>query len=150
MSPEIGRDISSFYQKVIMKNLLSFLQYILSVIAGYIVMVLGLFLAQDLTLGRPEVGITPFYIIFFVGIGSVLAAVAGGWVAGLIKRQKQLWPQQIMCVLLIIESTYLMMNDILTNPIWFEMLASASLLFGVLMGGWIANYGWAMPRRSRV
>lgn len=128
-----------------MKNLTIFLRYAFSVILGYLVMVLLLVVAQDLTFGRPELGTTPFLNIFFAGIGSVLAAVGGGWVAGQIKRHKQLWPQQIMCLLLIVESTYLMTNGILTNPIWFELLASMSLIFGVLIGGWIANYGWVMP-----
>lgn len=132
-----------------MKNLTTFLRYALSVIVGYVVMVLLLVVAQDLTFGRPELGTTPFYNIFFAGIGSVLAAVGGGWAAGQIKRHKQLWPQQIMCLLLIVESTYLITNGILTNPIWFELLASMSLLFGVLIGGWIANYGWVMPVMRR-
>ena len=132
-----------------MKNLTIFLRYALSVIVGYIVMVLLLVVAQDLTFGRPELGTTPFYSIVFAGIGSVLAAVIGGWAAGQIKRHKQLWPQQIMCLILIVESTYLMTNDILLNPLWFELLASMSLIFGVLIGGWIANYGWVMPIMKR-
>lgn len=132
-----------------MKNLTNVLRYTFSIIMGYLVMVLLLVVAQDLTFGRPELGITPMYNIVFAGIGSVMAAVGGGWVAGQLKRHKQLWPQQIMCLLLIVESTYLMTNGILTNPIWFEMLASMSLLFGVLIGGWIANYGWIMPAPKR-
>jgi len=130
-----------------MNKLTNVLRYVLAIVLGYAAMALLLFVVQDYTLGRPELGVTPFYLLLLVGVGSTLAAVAGGWLAGVIKKSKKLWPQVLMCLLIITESTYLMAEGITDNPIWFEMIASASLLLGILVGGWVANYGWIMPKK---
>lgn len=133
-----------------MNQLLHLLMILVAAVVGYAVMVLFLILVQDLTLGRPELGKTSFLIILLVGIGSTLAAGIGGWVAGKIKKSRQLHPQILMCCLLIVESTYLITNQITINPVWFEIMASMSLLFGVLIGGRVANYGLSLRARNAI
>lgn len=117
----------------------------LAVVAGYAVMILGLLLTQDLSLGRVEFGITPFWKIPLVGIGALASAALGGWVAFLISKSKKLIPQIIMAGFTIFETTALLMEGVLTNPLWFELLSELTLIVGIIGAGYLASKGRLFP-----
>ena len=117
----------------------------LAVVAGYAVMILGLLLTQDLSLGRVEFGITPMWKIPLVGIGALASAALGGWVAFLISKSKKLIPQIIMAGLTVVETTALLMEGALTNPLWFELLAELTLIVGIIGAGYLASKGRLFP-----
>ncbi|MDW3652161.1 MAG: hypothetical protein R8P61_34115 [Bacteroidia bacterium] len=119
----------------------------LAVVAGYAVMILGLLLTQDLSLGRVEFGITPLWKIPLVGIGALASAALGGWVAFLISKSKKLIPQIIMAGFTIFETTALLMEGALTNPLWFELLSELTLIVGILGAGYLASRG-SLPSTS--
>lgn len=104
---------------------------IVATIVGYLVMVLFIALVQDLTFGGIDYYDSSLFELFFAGLGTFLAAVIGGFVA--FKIGGNPYPNYTMCILAIVETIYLISAGILTGPLWFEIMASGSLIVGILL-----------------
>lgn len=120
--------------------LLQSLKLLVSVVVGYAVMVLAITLVQEVFFNGVQIGKTPIWQIGVIGIGTVLSAFLGGYVSQLINRKHALTPQIIMSAMTVVETIYLISNNITGNPIWFEIPAELSLIFGIMSGGYYARF----------
>ena len=119
-----------------MQKLKNILLVLIAVIAGYFVMVIGLYISQDAFFGGIVIGETPLWQVAIAGIGAFVSAFAGGWVAARLSPFTNWAPQIIMGLETIVESIYLFQSGKFPNPLWFDIGAEITLLVGIFAGGY--------------
>ena len=119
-----------------MQTIKNILGTLLAFILGYAVMVVGLYLSQDLFFGGIHIGETKLWQVAIAGFGAVVSAFAGGFVAGKIAPVKTFLPQIILAGETVIESIYLYLTGVFTNPLWFDILSELTLMVGIVAGGY--------------
>ena len=67
----------------------------------------------------------------------VLAAVVGGYVAGLIAGRSPMLHGLVMSCMVAVETTWLISSGRTTDPLWFDVMAAGSLVVGILLGSWL-------------
>jgi predicted membrane protein len=103
-------------------------------ICGYAVMVILITLVQEGIFGGVGYIKSTKPVLLMAGIGTFTSAVLGGLTASFIFRNPGYTPHLLMCVLLAIETTYLITNEVTKDPVWFDLLASFTLLVGIVSG----------------
>jgi hypothetical protein len=109
---------------------------ILALIAGYAIMILGLYLSQDVTFGGIVIGETKLWQLVIAGIGAFISAFAGGYVATLLAPLKNYIPAIILAVETMIEATLLFIEGQFPNPLWFDIMSELTLAIGIMAGGY--------------
>ena len=113
-----------------------FFKTFLAVLVGEIALVLLTTLAQEVLFNGISYSESSQAELIFGGLATFIAAVLAGYIAALIGGLKNSWPHLIISVLIIIEMSYLISNDLTKDPLWFDMLAGFSLILGVWIGLW--------------
>ena len=111
------------------------LRIVFGVIVGYAAMAVLITLVQETWLGGVgyyesslvELGVAGFFTFLSAAVG----AAVGTAIAGVRTRAVA----ATMSVLVVIETTVLTVSGSLSDPLWFDMVASASLIVGILLGG---------------
>lgn len=111
---------------------------IVAVVAGYAAMVILITLVQETLFGGVGYHESGAVELAVAGLGTVLSAVAGGFLAGWIAGRREIEHTLVMCLLVVVETTALTLRGDLDGPWWFDLLAAASLLAGLLAGGALA------------
>ncbi len=78
-----------------------------------------------------------FLVLAVAGLGTFLSAVAAGWIAYRINNYRNRFSNYIMCILVVCETTWLIVTKRADNPIWFDVLAALSLIVGILAGSYL-------------
>lgn len=120
-----------------MSAILAAAQSVLAVVLGYAVMVILLTIVQEGLFGGIEYGVTPWLSLGIAGGLSVLCGTGGGLVSAATAGRRPYLHAGAMGVLVIIETTALLITRDATAPLWFDLLASASLIGGILAGAWL-------------
>lgn len=110
------------------------LRLLAAVVAGYATMVIGITLVQETWFGGVGWYESPMGELAVAGFFTFLAAVAGGFVGTLVAGGKTRVVGQVMCLLVVTETTLLTIQGTLDGPLWFDILAAGSLLVGILLG----------------
>lgn len=118
-----------------MQNLFRIGLTILAVIAGYTLMVSGLYVSQDVAFGEIIIGKTKIWQLVIAGLGAIFSAFAGGFVAGRLAPIKDRTPQVILTFGIFVETTAHYLEGSFINPLWFDMIAGLILIIGVFCGG---------------
>jgi hypothetical protein len=108
---------------------------ILAIIAGYAIMIIGLYISQDLFFGGIEIGKTKIWELTIAGLGAFVSAFAGGFVTGRLAPVKSIVAPAILAVETMIEATFLFIEGQFPNPVWFDILSELTLVVGILAGG---------------
>lgn len=111
-------------------------------ICGYFAMVILITLVQEGIFGGVGYYKSGWLTLLFAGVGTFLAAVGGGVASAAIARSKNYLPHFVICGLVVIETIWFATSQRSKDPVWFDLLASSSLLAGVLLGGY-----WFFSRR---
>lgn len=106
----------------------------LGVIVGYLLMVLLITLVQEVWFGGVSFGKSSWGVLLIAGALTFCAAVMGGMAATAIAGRRSRTAGWIMSVLVVLETTYLMITGKVAGPVWFDLLASGSLVVGILLG----------------
>lgn len=122
---------------------------ILAVVIGYLAMVVLITLAQETLLGGVSFQRSSLTTLAVGGALTFCAAVVGGLVAGWIAGRKPLWHGAVMCVMVAVETTALLIRGVFEGPLWFDLMASASLMVGILAGAWWIGRRSARPELAR-
>ena len=122
---------------------------VLAMICGYAVMVIAITLVQEGIFGGVGFIKSSKTVLFMAGIGTFASAVLGGLTASFIFRKPGYTPHFLMCILLALETTYLITNGITKDPVWFDLLASFSLLVGII-AGWFLYRKYILGRKTIV
>jgi hypothetical protein len=108
---------------------------LLGALIGYPLMGLLITVVQEWIFGGVGYHESSAVVLLVAGFGTFLSAVAGGWVAGRVVSFKNLYPNLLMCALVVLETTWLIRSGRTHGPLWFDFLAAGSLIAGILLGG---------------
>ena len=114
-----------------MKNVLLTL---LGVIVGEAALVLLITFVQETLFGGISWVGSPLSHILLGGAGTFLAAVIAGYLARWIVNDRHFYPHILLTLLIIAEMTWLITTNRTPDPLWFDIVAGASLIAGVWLG----------------
>ena len=120
-----------------MKPVLSLLRGILAVVAGYLVLVVLITLVQEVWFGGVSFYKSSLTVLIVAGFFTFLSAAAGGLVAVLIAKSHRSIHTLAMCLLIVAEAIALIATGGTTDPLWFDTLASVSLIIGIVLGAFL-------------
>ena len=112
------------------------LRSVAAIIIGYAVMVGGAWLGQESVFPGTEYG-SPVLELLTVGILTSVLAGTGGAVTAILAPSRPYLHLVPMAVLISIETISLYVTDRVRGPLWFELIAGASLILGAGMGAWV-------------
>ena len=110
------------------------LRILAGVIAGYATMVLLITLVQEAWFGGVGWYESSLGELAVAGFFTFLSAVAGGLVGTIVAGGRTTVVARVMCLLVVTETVALSLSGTLDGPLWFDVLASASLLVGIVLG----------------
>ncbi len=109
-------------------------KFLLAVVAGYATMFLLILAVQEGMFGGVSFYTTAVPQLLLAGALTTASAVAGGAVAAWSFGRPFFPPAFAMCGLVVLETTYMILAGRLEGPLWFDVTAAGSLLFGILLG----------------
>lgn len=115
-----------------MKALMS----IAAIIIGYAAMVAGAWLGQESVFPGTEYGSPPLHLLTVGVLTSVLAGT-GGAVTAILAPSRPYLHLVPMAALISIETISLYVTGRVSGPLWFELIAGASLIAGTVIGAWV-------------
>jgi hypothetical protein len=110
---------------------------IAAIVIGYAVMVAGAWFGQESVFPGTEYG-SPVLEVLTVGVLTSVLAGMGGVVTAILAPSRPYLHLLPMAVLISIETVLLYVSGRVTGPLWFELLAGASLIAGTVIGAWVA------------
>ena len=110
---------------------------IAAIVIGYAVMVAGAWFGQESVFPGTEYG-SPVLEVLTVGVLTSVLAGMGGVVTAILAPSRPYLHLLPMAVLISIETVLLYITGRVTGPLWFELLAGASLIAGTVIGAWVA------------
>lgn len=108
---------------------------IAAIVIGYAAMVAGAWLGQESVFPGTEYG-SPVLQLLIVGVLTSVLAGMGGAVTAILAPSKPYLHLLPMALLISIETVSLYVSGRVTGPLWFEILAGASLIAGTVVGAW--------------
>jgi hypothetical protein len=121
-----------------------------AILIGYAVMVAGAWLGQEAVFPGTDYG-SPVLELLTVGVLTATLAGTGGAVTAILAPSRPFLHLLPMAVLISIETISLYVTGRVTGPLWFELLAGASLIGGTVVGVWVAllvKRRWTGARRQ--
>ncbi|NND33030.1 MAG: hypothetical protein HKN76_10600 [Saprospiraceae bacterium] len=109
---------------------------IIAVIIGEIILVLGTTFVQETIFGGISWYESGAFEILVGGFGSFLAAVVSGAVAYAVMKHVKAGPVVILSFLVVVETVWLISNEVTDGPLWFDLLGSGTLIAGLWVGRW--------------
>lgn len=107
-----------------------------AIVTGYAVMVAGAWLGQESVFPGTEYS-SPLLELLTVGVLTSVLAGTGGAVTAILAPSRPYLHLLPMAVLISIETIALYVTGRVTGPLWFELLAGASLIAGIVVGAWV-------------
>lgn len=109
-----------------------FLKTAIAVVVGYALMVVLITLVQETWLGGVSYSGSTWKTLFLAGLFTFLAAVVGGLTAAWISAGQA--AALVMSGFVVLETALLFSTGKLGGPLWFDVVAAASLIVGILLG----------------
>ncbi len=117
-----------------MKTFRNIFEVIVAVIAGESILVFLITIVQENLFGGISYTESPWFDIIFGGLGTFVSAFLAGVAAYLIVGKRTLTPTLIITCLILLESIWLLFFSGSKDPLWFDAMASSSLLVGIWLG----------------
>ena len=133
------------------KRLMTALRYAAAAVAGYLLIALGNVLTLEILLGGFTYTASSAGALAVAAVGSVLAGLAGGYLAGWIGGP---WPVSHalgVLVFLGLDTFHVLTSGISSDPLWFDAMASAGLMAATVLGGFVRRMvltGSGRPRST--
>ena len=125
-----------------MKTLRNIFEILVAVIAGESILVFLITIVQEQLFGGISYRESPLFDIIFGGLGTFLSAFLAGVAAYLIVGKRTVLPLVIISALVITESIWLLFFSGSLDPLWFDAMASSSLLVGIWLGALVYHPEW--------
>ncbi len=116
---------------------------IAAIVVGYVLFVLGAWVAQEAILGGVSFH-DPIEVLLAAGLLTPVSAVIGGFVTAALAGVRPFFHIVPMCLLITAETTFLYLTGKVDGPLWFEAGAGASLVVGAIVGCWL----WRQIRKA--
>ena len=110
------------------------LRIVAGVACGYALMVVLITLVQEAWFGGVGWDKSPFGILAIAGFFTCVAAAIGAVIATVIARPAGRVAATIMSCLVGIETAVLVATGRVAGPLWFDLVAAASLIVAILLG----------------
>ncbi len=110
------------------------LRTVAGVVCGYVLMGVLITLVQESWFGGVQWGTTPLGVLTIAGFFTCAAAALGAVTATAIARLTGRVAAAIMSCLVVLETTTLIITGKVAGPLWFDLLAAASLIVAILLG----------------
>ena len=107
---------------------------IVAVLGGYAIMGLLITLVQETWLGGVSFRISSTGVLLVGGFFTFLCAVVAGGIAGWVAGHHPVHHATVMCLLVTAETIWLVTSGRTKDPLWFDLIASGSLIVGLLIG----------------
>jgi hypothetical protein len=104
------------------------------IVIGYATFVAGTWIAQGVILGGVSYQNSSLTVLAMAGILTPAAGVIGGGVTAAIAGVRPLLHILPMCLLIVLETTFLYVRGRVDGPLWFEAAAGGSLVVGAIVG----------------
>jgi hypothetical protein len=108
-----------------------------AIVIGYATMVGGAWFAQEGLFPHGEYGVSPPALLIAIGIVTSMGGGLGGAMTAMLAPGRPYLHLLPMACLIALETTTLYVRGRVHGPLWFEMLAGASLIAGTLAGAWL-------------
>ena len=124
------------------------LRTVAGVVCGYALMVVLITLVQEGWFGGVGWGKTPLGTLAIAGFFTCVAAAIGAVAATAIARPTGRLAAVIMSCVVVIETTTLVVTGNVAGPLWFDLVAAASLIVAILIGAGLFLRFTGTARRS--
>lgn len=125
------------------------LQMLAGVVVGYALMVVLITLVQETVFGGVGWYESPLPELAAAGALTCAAGAVGAGAGTWIARRSRL-VGRVMAALVVVETTTLLLTGRLDGPLWFDLLAAASLIVSILIGAEIVARGGISRRAAAV
>ena len=115
-----------------MKN--RWINVVLAAIIGELALILLTTFAQEVLFNGISYSSSSLFDLTFGGIATVMAAVLAGMIMRVVCKRGSLIPFMVVSLIVVIEMTYLITAGLTGDPLWFDILAGASLILGLAVG----------------
>ena len=123
-------------------------QSLLAVICGYAVVALGTTFFFEVLLGGIGYYKSSAAVLAAATLGAILSGLAGGYTAAWIGRRAPLWHAVGVLLPLAIDTTYVITSGISSDPIWFDLAGSLTLMLTAVLGGYLRQARQAARQTS--
>lgn len=113
---------------------LTILRSAAAVAAGYVLLVVLSTLVQEFWLGGVSYRGSNLTTLIFAGIFTPVSGIIAGFATAAIARRRPFVHALPICLAIALETTVLYRTGRVDGPLWFEALAGATLIGGVLLG----------------
>lgn len=120
------------------------LKSLIAIVLGYVVMVAGAWTAQEGIFPGVAWGYPSVAMVLALGFVTSAMAGAGGAVTAFLAPSRPYLHLIPMALLVSAETIYLYAAGKVHGPLWFELLAGASIITGTVIAAWVAL--WIKPR----
>lgn len=110
-----------------------------AVIAGYVVIVAGTVLTFETMLGGIGYTKSSPIEIALATLGALLSGLAGGMTAAWLAGRRPFLHAVGLLVPLSLDTAYVIFSGISSDPVWFDLGGSATLVVGALLGGYVVE-----------
>ena len=117
----------------------SIVKIILATVVGEIILIILTTVAQEVLVDGVSLNTSSNPDLIIGGIATLFAGAIAGAVATLIVGNNDKLPVLIICILIVVESTYLIASGKVSSPIWFDILSAIALIASVSIGYYIVS-----------
>jgi len=117
----------------------SIVKIILATVVGEIILIILTTVAQEVLVDGVSLNTSSNPDLIIGGIATLVAGAIAGAVATLIVGNNDKLPVLIICILIVVESTYLIASGKVSSPIWFDILSAIALIASVSIGYYIVS-----------
>lgn len=107
-------------------------------IVGEILLILLTTVAQEVVVDGLYVEHSSILDLLIGGSATLIAGIISGFVAAQIATKSNV-PQCLISILIVIETTYLILAQKTENPEWFDIVSAVSLILSVWIGYFLAR-----------
>ncbi len=120
-------------------KLLRTLRSLAAIVAGYLVIVAGTTLTFETILGGIGYYESSPTELAWATLGALLSGFAGGLVAAWLGGRRPFLHAAGLLVPLAVDTAYVVFSGISSDPVWFDLGGSATLVVGALLGGYVVE-----------
>ncbi|TVZ59478.1 hypothetical protein NA63_2013 [Flavobacteriaceae bacterium MAR_2010_105] len=115
----------------------------IAIVVGELLLVLLTTLAQEVLVDGVHLYKSSLADMIIGGGATLLAGAVSGFTAAFIAGQSVKIPHAIISILIVVETTYLILSNKVSGPLWFDII-SALLLIGSV---WVGYYLYLRLKR---
>ncbi len=120
------------------------LKILFAIVIGEIALILLTTVAQEVLVDGVNLETSSIQDLILGGGATLLAGVISGFIAALIAGKSVKIPHQVISILIVVETTYLILSNKVSGPLWFDIISALMLIASV----WVGYYLFLKAKRD--